>query len=61
MPRSDHVDNGVTRILFTESCFDCDFSDCRVIFSQNEVYGFERTTKCNREDVYPLLESEVAS
>ena len=61
MPRSDHIDNGPIRILFTESCWDCEDSTCRVVFSQNEVYFFETTTKCNREDVYPLLESEVAS
>ena len=61
MPRLDHTDNGPIRILFTKSCWDCENSSCRVIFSHNEVYAFERTTKCNREDVYPLLEKEVVS
>ena len=59
MPRTDHIDNGATRILSTEPCWDCDYSGCRVIFSQNEVYSFERTTKCNREDVYPLQINDI--
>ena len=49
MTLKTHTDNGQIIVEHEEPCYDCNNSDCRVIFSQNDIYFFERSTRCNFE------------
>ena len=49
MTLQTHTDNGPIVVAHEEPCHDCNHSDCRVIFSQNDLYFFERSTRCNFE------------
>jgi len=62
MTLSTHTDNGPIIVEHEEPCYDCNHSDCRVIFSKNDLYFFERSTRCNfessqlRSDIEPAKE-----
>jgi hypothetical protein len=49
MPLQNHVDNGPTVVVHREPCDFCGNPSCQLIFSQNDLYFFEESTRCNHE------------
>ena len=49
MPLRDHIDNGHEICEHREPCYFCDKPNCQIVYSQNDVYFFEKSTLCRHE------------